>query len=45
LILIVIFFLRFEGGLSVDAVTDWFATTVLSLPRILYYTRDTLVNS
>ncbi|KAE8124010.1 hypothetical protein FH972_018922 [Carpinus fangiana] len=35
--------IRFEGGLSVDAVTDWFATTVLSLPRILYYTRDTLV--
>lgn len=35
--------LRFEGELSVDAVTDWFATTVLGLPRILYYTRDTLV--
>ncbi|XP_040988911.1 uncharacterized protein LOC121236527 isoform X1 [Juglans microcarpa x Juglans regia] len=35
--------IRFEGELSVDAVTDWVATTVLGLPRILYYTRDTLV--
>ncbi|CAL5362239.1 unnamed protein product [Camellia sinensis] len=29
--------------LSVDAVTNWFATTILSLPRILYYSKDSLV--
>ncbi|KAK6925040.1 DnaJ domain [Dillenia turbinata] len=34
--------LRFEGDLSVDAVTDWFATTIIGLPRILYYSKDTL---
>ncbi|KAF5934474.1 hypothetical protein HYC85_030645 [Camellia sinensis] len=32
-----------EGELSVDAVTNWFATTILSLPRILYYSKDSLV--
>ncbi|KAM4107005.1 hypothetical protein ACB094_04G109500 [Castanea mollissima] len=35
--------IRFDGELSVDAVTDWFSTTILGLPRILYYSRDTLV--
>ncbi|KNA20336.1 hypothetical protein SOVF_052980 [Spinacia oleracea] len=34
---------RYEGDLSVDAVTDWFAITILRLPRIPYYTKDTLV--
>lgn len=34
--------LRYEGGLSVDAVTDWFATTILSLPRILFYSKESL---
>uniref|UniRef100_A0A2P2LZ25 J domain-containing protein n=1 Tax=Rhizophora mucronata TaxID=61149 RepID=A0A2P2LZ25_RHIMU len=34
---------RFEGDLSMDAVSDWFATTVLGLPRILYYSKDSLV--
>ncbi|CAL5444890.1 unnamed protein product [Camellia sinensis] len=33
---------RYEG-VSVDAVTNWFATTILSLPRILYYSKDSLV--
>ncbi|GAB2213098.1 hypothetical protein Drorol1_Dr00021116 [Drosera rotundifolia] len=33
---------RYEGDHSVDGVTDWFATTVLGLPRILYYSKDTL---
>ncbi|KAJ6290594.1 hypothetical protein OIU78_026356 [Salix suchowensis] len=33
---------RFEGDLSIDAVTDWFATTVLGLPRILYYSKESL---
>ena len=41
--IIIILFLRFDGELSVDAVTDWFSTTILGLPRILYYSRDTLV--
>ncbi|CAL5441656.1 unnamed protein product [Camellia sinensis] len=32
----------YEGELSVDAVTNWFATTILSFPRILYYSKDSL---
>ncbi|CAN6578136.1 unnamed protein product [Malus baccata var. baccata] len=35
-------FIRYEGDLSVDSVTDWFATTILGLPRILYYSKETL---
>ncbi|THG10758.1 hypothetical protein TEA_010666 [Camellia sinensis var. sinensis] len=35
--------IRYKGELSVDAVTNWFATTILSLPRILYYSKDSLV--
>ncbi|CAL5362244.1 unnamed protein product [Camellia sinensis] len=37
--------IRYEGELSVDAVTNWFATTILSLPRILYYSKDSLLQS
>ncbi|KAK9107493.1 hypothetical protein Syun_023504 [Stephania yunnanensis] len=33
---------RYQGELSVDAVTDWFATYILGLPRILYYSKETL---
>ncbi|KAL4036210.1 hypothetical protein IC575_004937 [Cucumis melo] len=33
---------RFNGKLSFDDITDWFATTVLYLPRILYYSKDML---
>ncbi|WCJ35916.1 DNAJ heat shock N-terminal domain-containing protein [Euphorbia peplus] len=33
---------RYEGDLSVDAITDWFATVVLGLPRVLYYSKETL---
>ncbi|KAI6690486.1 hypothetical protein NL676_027314, partial [Syzygium grande] len=33
---------RFEGELSTDALTDWFATTILSLPRIRYYSKESL---
>ncbi|KDP31275.1 hypothetical protein JCGZ_11651 [Jatropha curcas] len=33
---------RYEGDLSVDAVTDWFATVILGLPRILYHSKETL---
>ncbi|GAV84669.1 hypothetical protein CFOL_v3_28111 [Cephalotus follicularis] len=33
---------RFEGELSVDAVTNWFATTILNLPRILFYSKESL---
>ncbi|KAH9721928.1 J domain-containing protein [Citrus sinensis] len=33
---------RFEGELSVDAVTDWFATAILKLPRIFYYTKESM---
>ncbi|XP_028090793.1 uncharacterized protein LOC114291009 [Camellia sinensis] len=35
----------YVGELSVDAVTNWFATTILSLPRILYYSKDSLLQS
>ncbi|GMQ10753.1 hypothetical protein CsSME_00053637 [Camellia sinensis var. sinensis] len=35
---------RYEG-VSVDAVTNWFATTILSLPCILYYSKDSLLQS
>ncbi|CAL5444903.1 unnamed protein product [Camellia sinensis] len=35
-------FIGYEGELSVDAATNWFATTILSLPRILYYSKDSL---
>ncbi|KAF5942950.1 hypothetical protein HYC85_020592 [Camellia sinensis] len=34
--------IRYEGELSVDAVTNWFTTTILSLPRILYYSKESL---
>ncbi|XP_043725333.1 dnaJ homolog subfamily C member 16 isoform X3 [Telopea speciosissima] len=34
--------LRYQGDLLVDAVVDWFATTVLGLPRILYYSKESL---
>ncbi|RZC80944.1 hypothetical protein C5167_043526 [Papaver somniferum] len=34
--------LRYHGDLSVDAVTDWFATRILGLPRINYYSKETL---
>lgn len=34
---------RYSGELSVDAVTDWFSTTILGLPRIMYYTKESLV--
>ncbi|KAF9623693.1 hypothetical protein IFM89_003838 [Coptis chinensis] len=33
---------RYYGDLSVDAVTDWFATGILGLPRILYYSKEIL---
>ncbi|XP_027904615.1 uncharacterized protein LOC114164227 isoform X2 [Vigna unguiculata] len=34
---------RFNGELTVDKVTNWFATTILALPQINYYSRETLV--
>ncbi|XP_020694986.2 uncharacterized protein LOC110108617 [Dendrobium catenatum] len=34
---------RYSGDLSVDAIVDWLATTVLELPRILYYSKESLV--
>ncbi|CAL0319893.1 unnamed protein product [Lupinus luteus] len=35
---------RFHGELSVDTVTNWFATTVLALPQIKYYSKESLVS-
>ncbi|XP_068636887.1 uncharacterized protein [Aristolochia californica] len=35
-------FVRYQGDLQIDAVVDWAATEILGLPRILYYTKDTL---
>ncbi|XVE56902.1 hypothetical protein DITRI_Ditri04bG0047800 [Diplodiscus trichospermus] len=34
--------IRFQGELSVDAVIDWFSTAVLNLPRIFYYSKESL---
>ncbi|XP_052112213.1 uncharacterized protein LOC127743980 [Arachis duranensis] len=36
-------FSRFDGELIVDKVTNWFATTVLALPQINYYSKESLV--
>ncbi|MED6146168.1 hypothetical protein PIB30_032100 [Stylosanthes scabra] len=36
-------FSRFDGELTVDKVTNWFATTVLALPQINYYSKESLV--
>ncbi|XP_070027590.1 uncharacterized protein [Nicotiana sylvestris] len=33
---------RYEGELSIDSVTDWVATTILSLPRIRYYSKESM---
>ncbi|CAN4088443.1 unnamed protein product [Withania somnifera] len=33
---------RYEGELSVDSVTDWVATSILSLPRIRYYSKKSM---
>ncbi|ONK75426.1 uncharacterized protein A4U43_C03F16720 [Asparagus officinalis] len=37
-------FVRYQGDHTVDAVIDWMATDILGLPRILYYTKETLVS-
>ncbi|KAM5570800.1 hypothetical protein ABKV19_011446 [Rosa sericea] len=34
--------IRYEEDPSFDSVTDWFATTILGLPRILYYSKESL---
>ncbi|GFP87467.1 Dnaj homolog subfamily c member 10 [Phtheirospermum japonicum] len=34
---------RYEDELSVDAITDWLATSVLNLPRIPFYSKESLV--
>lgn len=44
LVLYMIFYSRYQGDHTVDAVVDWMATHILGLPRILYYTKETLVN-
>uniref|UniRef100_A0A803R088 J domain-containing protein n=1 Tax=Cannabis sativa TaxID=3483 RepID=A0A803R088_CANSA len=33
---------RYDGELSVDAVTEWFTTNIVGLPRIFYYSKETL---
>uniref|UniRef100_A0A0E0LNQ2 J domain-containing protein n=1 Tax=Oryza punctata TaxID=4537 RepID=A0A0E0LNQ2_ORYPU len=35
-------YMRYPGELSVDSVVDWVATSVVGLPRILYYSKETL---
>ncbi|KAK7411427.1 hypothetical protein VNO78_02860 [Psophocarpus tetragonolobus] len=34
---------RFDDELTVDKVTNWFATTVLALPQLNYYSKESLV--
>ncbi|KAJ3673381.1 hypothetical protein LUZ60_006755 [Juncus effusus] len=36
-------YMRYNGQLSVDSIVDWMATFVLGLPRILYFTKDSLI--
>ncbi|CAA2963239.1 dnaJ homolog subfamily C member 16 [Olea europaea subsp. europaea] len=36
---------RYNGELSVDAITDWLATSILNLPRILYYSKESMVHN
>ncbi|KAI5683800.1 hypothetical protein M9H77_05028 [Catharanthus roseus] len=36
---------RYTGELSVDAVTDWVASTILTLPRIMYYSKESLAQN
>ncbi|KAJ8553676.1 hypothetical protein K7X08_024354 [Anisodus acutangulus] len=36
---------RYEGGLSMDSVTDWVATSILSLPRIRYYSKESMAQN
>ncbi|KAJ3700029.1 hypothetical protein LUZ61_003734 [Rhynchospora tenuis] len=36
--------IRYQGELSVDAVVDWTATYILGLPRVLYYSKETLMS-
>ncbi|KAL3528409.1 hypothetical protein ACH5RR_007731 [Cinchona calisaya] len=36
---------RYGGQLSVDAITDWLATTILRSPRILYYSKESMVQN
>lgn len=36
---------RYQGDLWADAIVDWFATSILNLPRILYYSKDSLVRN
>ncbi|XP_028763498.1 uncharacterized protein LOC114721801 isoform X1 [Neltuma alba] len=34
---------RYVGDLTADMVTNWFSTTLLHLPQIMYYSKETLV--
>ncbi|KAH6796477.1 hypothetical protein C2S52_000242 [Perilla frutescens var. hirtella] len=36
---------RYEGELSVDAITNWLATSTLNLPRIPYHSKESLVQN
>ncbi|GJN33197.1 hypothetical protein PR202_gb21768 [Eleusine coracana subsp. coracana] len=36
-------YMRYPGELFVDSIVDWVATSIVGLPRILYYSKETLV--
>ncbi|KAL6559515.1 hypothetical protein OROGR_004632 [Orobanche gracilis] len=36
---------RYEDELSVDAIADWLATSILNLPRIPFYSKESLVHN
>ncbi|KAL2243537.1 UNVERIFIED_CONTAM: Chaperone protein DnaJ [Sesamum indicum] len=36
---------RYKGELSVDGITDWVATSILNLPRIPYYFKESVVHN
>ncbi|KAG5618540.1 hypothetical protein H5410_018364 [Solanum commersonii] len=43
LLMIIYNLVRYDGELSVDSVTDWVAMSILSLPRIRYYSKESMV--
>uniref|UniRef100_A0A3Q7FR50 Uncharacterized protein n=1 Tax=Solanum lycopersicum TaxID=4081 RepID=A0A3Q7FR50_SOLLC len=43
LLMILHYLVRYDGELSVDSVTDWVAMSILSLPRIRYYSKESMV--
>ncbi|VAH27689.1 unnamed protein product [Triticum turgidum subsp. durum] len=37
-------YMRYPGELTVDSVVNWVASSIVGLPRILYYSKETLID-